>query len=60
MNQAQFEARLKTDFRAFVMYVWSFLGLPAPTPNQLDICEYLSMARRGPSSKPSEASARAG
>ena len=41
MDQAQFEARLKTDFRAFVMYVWSFLGLPAPTPNQLDICEYL-------------------
>ena len=46
MDQVQFEARMKTDFRAFVMYLWNSLGLPAPTPNQLDICNYL---QHGPS-----------
>ena len=46
MDQVQFEARMKTDFRAFVIYLWNSLGLPAPTPNQLDICNYL---QHGPS-----------
>lgn len=32
---------LKDDFKLFVCYVWSLLGLPAPTKVQLLICDYL-------------------
>jgi hypothetical protein len=32
---------LKTDFRLFVYLVWEHLGLPEPTPVQLDIAHYL-------------------
>lgn len=32
---------LKRDFRLFVYLVWSHLGLPEPTPIQLDIAYYL-------------------
>ena len=32
---------LKTDFRLFVYLIWEHLGLPEPTPVQLDIAYYL-------------------
>lgn len=31
----------KADFRKFLFIVWKFLGLPAPTPVQYEIAEYL-------------------
>jgi len=34
------------DFRNFVWYVWSELGLPSPTPIQYDVCEYLQAGPR--------------
>lgn len=32
---------LTQDFKAFLKYVWKHLGLPAPTPTQLQIADYL-------------------
>lgn len=38
---AQTEARIKKDFRLFVILLWRHLGLPDPTPLQLSIAWYL-------------------
>lgn len=37
---------LKRDFRLFLYLVWDFLGLPPPTPLQLDIAAYLQNGPR--------------
>lgn len=34
------------DFRVFLMHVWAYLGLPEPTPVQLDIAKYLQHGPR--------------
>ena len=34
------------DFKAFVRLVWEFLGLPKPTPVQLQICDWLQYGPR--------------
>ena len=39
-------ARAKADFRVFLYIVWEFLGLPPPTPVQLDIAHYLQHGPR--------------
>lgn len=36
---------LKGDFKLFAVYVWSLLGLPAPTKVQLLICDFLQEDR---------------
>lgn len=33
--------RMREDFRSFLWEVWRFLGLPPPTPIQLEIAEFL-------------------
>jgi hypothetical protein len=35
------EDHLKEDFGLFVFYLWKHLGLPAPTPRQMEIADYL-------------------
>lgn len=40
------EASLKGDFRVFLHAVWKHLGLPAPTPVQLDIAHYMQHGPR--------------
>lgn len=37
----EFRAFLKEDLKNFVRYCWYRLGLPSPTPIQLDIADYL-------------------
>ena len=39
------EEDLKRDFSLFVVYIWSLLGLPQPTPIQLLICDFMSDQR---------------
>lgn len=39
------EQRIKEDFRVFLVLVWRHIGLPDPTPTQLDIASFL---QRGP------------
>ena len=51
-TQDELEAEGLTDFRVFLMHVWSFLGLPPPTKVQLDIARYL---QKGPRRKIVEA-----
>jgi hypothetical protein len=36
------EKDLKSNFKLFVIYVWSLLGLPPPTRVQLMICDFMS------------------
>lgn len=38
-------AKIKGDFRVFLWVIWKHLNLPAPTPVQYDIAQYIS---RGP------------
>lgn len=40
------EERMKADFRVFLVYVWRFLGLPDPTPVQLEIAYFLQHGGR--------------
>jgi len=40
------EERMKADFRVFLVYVWRFLGLPDPTPVQLEIASFLQHGGR--------------
>lgn len=40
------EERLKADFRVFAWAIWKHLGLPEPTPVQLDIALYLQHGPR--------------
>lgn len=40
------EDRLREDFRAFLWAIWKHLGLPDPTPIQLDIALYLQHGPR--------------
>jgi hypothetical protein len=40
------EERMKADFRVFLIYIWRFLGLPDPTPVQLEIAYYLQHGGR--------------
>lgn len=40
------EDRLRDDFRAFLWAIWQHLGLPEPTPIQLDIAQYLQHGPR--------------
>lgn len=42
----QIIARARRDFRTFLYLVWSFLGLPPPTPVQLDIAYYFQHGPR--------------
>lgn len=37
---------LYEDFKVFLRYIWQHLGLPAPTPIQLDIADYLQYGDR--------------
>jgi hypothetical protein len=45
-TQQELEESGLLDFRVFLYYLWKFLGLPEPTPIQLDIAYYL---QHGPS-----------
>ena len=38
--------RIKSDFRVFMAVVWSHLNLPAPTPIQYDMAQYLQTGPR--------------
>lgn len=40
------EERMKADFRVFLIYIWRFLGLPDPTPVQLEIAYFLQHGGR--------------
>lgn len=40
------EQRLRRDFTAFLSLIWRHLGLPRPTPVQLDIAQYLQNGPR--------------
>lgn len=40
LTQAE-AARVRKDFRLFVILMWDYLGLPAPTPLQLSMAHYL-------------------
>lgn len=40
------EDRMKADFRVFLIYIWRFLGLPDPTPVQLEIAHFLQHGGR--------------
>lgn len=40
------EKQLKEDFQVFLIYIWRFLGLPDPTPVQLDIARFLQHGGR--------------
>lgn len=40
------EDRLRDDFRAFLWAIWQHLGLPEPTPIQLDLAQYLQHGPR--------------
>lgn len=40
------EDRLKSDFRAFLYVVWRHLGLPEPTPVQMDIARFMQHGPR--------------
>jgi hypothetical protein len=40
------DPRLKDDFRVFLIYIWRFLGLPDPTPVQLEIAHFLQHGGR--------------
>jgi len=40
------EEQMKSDFRFFLIYVWRFLGLPDPTPVQLDIADFMQKGGR--------------
>lgn len=44
MSAQEVEQRLKDDFRFFLYLIWQHLNLPAPTPLQYDIAEYLQVA----------------
>lgn len=45
-THADLEAEGLTDFRVFLCYVWLYLGLPKPTPVQLDIAYTLQHGPR--------------
>lgn len=40
-SREELEAEGLLDFRVFLCHIWSYLGLPKPTPVQLDIAYYL-------------------
>ena len=40
------EEMMRNDFRYFLIYVWRFLGLPDPTPVQLDIAYWMQHGGR--------------
>lgn len=39
-------AAIKTDFKVFLALIWKHLGLPAPTPIQLSMADYLQYGPR--------------
>lgn len=45
-RQDEVEQRLKDDFRVFLWFIWSHLGLPDPTAVQYDIAQYLQHGPR--------------
>ena len=40
------EQQMRDDFRLFLIYLWRFLGLPDPTPVQLDIAYWMQHGPR--------------